>query len=316
MAPPFARILLAYDESAASRLALRYACALAESGATLAVTHALAESNFIASAEKAGCFPAVDPKHMIDAVDESGDAVLKTAVDACGALGIAARKIFAHGAPADAVVTAGRQMDADLIVVGTRARTGIARAVQGSVAESILRASDVPVLVINRHVKTPRSPIFGRALVAIDESDASTAALAIAARIATCFGTRLTLCNVDDSSSSEFEDDDAGPCELDMNAAVTLLLERAEVVKDVAAFLDDEIIVDGGPADAIEHAAMQRNCDIIVVGSHGRRGWQRLWDGSVAESVVRSSALPVLVAPLRHDVRRIEAPGARHRQMV
>jgi nucleotide-binding universal stress UspA family protein len=315
MAPAFARILLAYDESAGSRLALRYACGLAESGATLAITHALAESNFIASAAKAGCFPAVDPRQMIEAVDESGDAILKNAVDACAALGIAARKLFAHGDPVDAVVAAGRQMDADIIVVGTHARTGIARAVQGSVAESILRASDVPVLVINRHVKAPRRPVCGRALVAIDESDASTAALAIAARLATCFGTRLTLCNVDDPSSSEFGDDE-GPLELDMNAAVALLLERASVVKDIAAFLDDEIIVNGGPADAIEHAAMQRNCDIIVVGSHRRRGWQRLWDGSVAESVVRSSALPVLVAPLQHDIRRIEAPGARHRQMV
>jgi len=137
MTPAFSRILLAYDESEASRMALRYTCGLAESGAALAVTHAMRESNFIASAATAGGFPPIDPKSTIDAVDESGDFVLKAAVHACGALGIAAEKVFAHGPPVDAVIGAERQMHADLIVVGTHARKGIARAVHGSVAESI-----------------------------------------------------------------------------------------------------------------------------------------------------------------------------------
>jgi nucleotide-binding universal stress UspA family protein len=297
MAPAFSRILLAYDESEASRMALRYACGLAESGAALAVTHPMRESNFIASAATAGGFPPIDPKPMIDAVDESGDFFLKAAVHACGALGIAAEKVFAHGPPVDAVGGAGRQVHADLIVVGTHARKGIARAVHGSVAESILRTSEVPVLVITRHMKAPRNkPVFRRALVAIDESDPSTAALLIAARLATGAGTRLTLCNVDDSA--DFGDDDAQSLEPDVSAAVAFFFERATAVKDIAPFLDDEIVVEGEPANAIEHAAMQRNCDVIIVGSHGRRGLQRLWDGSVAETVARSSAVPVLVVPV------------------
>jgi nucleotide-binding universal stress UspA family protein len=298
MAPAFLRILLAYDESAGSQIALRYACGLAEPGTTLSVTHAIAQSNFIASAAKAGAFPPIDPKPMIDAVDEYGDDVLKVAVDACAALGVAAGKVLAHGSPVDAVVAAGRQVQADLIVVGTHARKGIARAVRGSVAESVVRASSVPVLVVTRHVKAPRSkPVFARALVAIDESDPSTAALAIAARLATGFGTRLTLCNVQDSSSAEFGGDESA-IERDVSAAVAFFLQRATAAKDIAPFLDDEIVAEGEPADAIEHAAMQRNCDVIVLGSHRRRGLQRLLDGSVAESVARSSALPVLVVPV------------------
>jgi nucleotide-binding universal stress UspA family protein len=315
MVSAFSRILLAYDESVGSGMALRYACGLAEPDATLAVTHALRESNFIASAATAGGFPPIDPKPMIDAVDESSDSVLKAAVEACAALGIAAEKVFAHGPPADAVVAAGRHVHADIIVVGTHARKGIARALHGSVAESIVRASDVPVLVVTPHVKTPRSqPIFRRALVAIDESHPSTAALSIAARLSTRFGTRLTLCNVDDSNSGKFGGDAAEAIGSDVPAAVAFLLERAAAAKDIAPFLDDEVIVEGEPADAIEHAAMQRNCDVIIVGSHARRGLQRLWDGSVAESVARSSALPVLVVPLQHDASPIDAYAARHHE--
>ncbi len=296
-------------------MALRYACGLAEPGATLAVTHAIRESNFIASAATAGAFPPIDPQPMIDAVDESGDAVLKAAVEASAALGIAAEKVFAHGPPAVAVVAAAQQMHADIIVVGTHARKGIARALHGSVAESIVRASDVPVLVVSPHVKAPRSqPIFRRALVAIDESHPSTVALSAAARLSTRFGTRLTLCNVDDSSRGAFGGNAAEAIDSDVPAAVAFLLERATAAKDIAPFLDDEVIVEGEPADAIEHAAMQRNCDVIIVGSHARRGLQRLWEGSVAETVARSSALPVLVVPLQYDASRIDASDARPRE--
>jgi len=293
-------------------MALRYACGLAESGARLAVTHAIKESNFIASAATVGGFPAIDPKPMIDAVDESTDSVLKGAVEACAALGIAAEKVFAHGAPVDAVVAVGRQVHADIIVVGTHARKGIARALHGSVAENIVRASDVPVLVVTPHVKAPHSqPVFRRALVAVDESDPSTAALSIAARLSTGFGTRLTLCNVEDPFSETFGGDDAAEIDSDVPTAVAFLLERAAAAKDIAPFLDDEIIIEGEPAEAIEHAAMQRNCDVIVVGSHVRRGLQRLWDGSVAETVARSSALPVLVVPRQHDAKRSSVHDAR-----
>jgi nucleotide-binding universal stress UspA family protein len=316
MESAFSRILLAYDDSAASHMALRYACGLAESGATLAITHASGESNFIASAATAGAFPPIDPKPMIDAVNaSSGDSVLEAAVGACEALGIAADKVFAHGAPVDAVVAAGQQVHADMIVVGTHARKGLARVVHGSVAESILRASDIPVLIITGHVKAPQGkPTFRRALVAIDESDPSTAALSIAARLATGFGTRLTLCNVEDPSRTGQNGSAADTAEPSMSESVAFFLERAAAAKDIAAFLDDEIVIEGEPASAIEHAAMQRNCDVIIVGSHARRGLERLWDGSVAETVARSSTLPVLVVPLRHNAARVEAHTARHHE--
>jgi nucleotide-binding universal stress UspA family protein len=315
MAPAFSRILLACDNSAGSRMALRYACQLAESEAALAVTHAVRESNFIASAAAAGAFPPIDPKPMMDAVDESGDSVLKAAVDACAALGVAAKKVFAHGAPSDAVVAVARQIDAELIVVGTHGRKGIGRAFHGSVAEGIVRASDIPVLVITQHTKAPRSEaLFRRALVAIDESDPSTAALATAGKLAIGCGTRLILCNVVDSSDADFGPDDEDTIDRDVPGAVAFLLERAAAVKEIAPFLDDEIVIEGEPADAIEHAAMQRNCDIIIVGSHGRRGLRRLWDGSVAETVARSSALPVLVVPRQPGAAGADGRNARRHE--
>jgi nucleotide-binding universal stress UspA family protein len=52
----------------------------------------------------------------------------------------------------------------------------------------------------------------------------------------------------------------------------------------------------GDPASAIHQAAVDVDADLIVVGTHGRRGMDKLLLGSVAQELVRSAHLPVLVA--------------------
>jgi nucleotide-binding universal stress UspA family protein len=49
------------------------------------------------------------------------------------------------------------------------------------------------------------------------------------------------------------------------------------------------------PDDGIVGAARKRNCDLIVMGSHGRQGLARLAFGSVAANVIARSSIPVLV---------------------
>jgi nucleotide-binding universal stress UspA family protein len=292
------RVLLAYDDSAGSRIALQYACALAGNGAALAVAHACKENNFVASAAIAGSLPAVDPTAMIAAVDEQSDVVLKAAVAACAAQGIRAEKIFVHDSPADGMIAVARKTHAELIVVGTHGRKGVARNVQGSVSERILRASDVPVLIVTRHAKPPqRERTFSRALVAVDDSESSKTALTFAARLAGQLGTRLTLCSVVDLNALERTSDGTYSFEPGMHAAAINLSQRAKATVGIAPFLDDEVVVKGEPATAIEHTAMQRNCDLIVVGSHHRHGLRRALEGSVAETLARDSAIPVVVVP-------------------
>lgn len=50
----------------------------------------------------------------------------------------------------------------------------------------------------------------------------------------------------------------------------------------------------GDPRDVIERAAEQIGADLIVIGTHGRRGVKRLLLGSVAEAIVRTASCPVL----------------------
>lgn len=52
-------------------------------------------------------------------------------------------------------------------------------------------------------------------------------------------------------------------------------------------------------SERIRISANEFNADLLVLGTHGRRGFKRLFLGSVAERVVRSASLPVLLVPSR-----------------
>ncbi|CQH58988.1 UspA domain protein [Halobacterium hubeiense] len=74
--------------------------------------------------------------------------------------------------------------------------------------------------------------------------------------------------------------------------------EGAAALDDVEALADDRgvpverALVDGNPSREIVRYA--EDCDLVVMGTHGRGGIDRLLLGSVAEKVVRSSSVPVL----------------------
>jgi nucleotide-binding universal stress UspA family protein len=53
-------------------------------------------------------------------------------------------------------------------------------------------------------------------------------------------------------------------------------------------------MAEGDPAGAILRAARENQCDLIVMGTHGRAGLNRFLRGSVAEEVVRKAPCPVM----------------------
>lgn len=75
--------------------------------------------------------------------------------------------------------------------------------------------------------------------------------------------------------------------------------EGARAMEEVTRLLPDDVPVDrttreGSPAHEIVDVAEEADCDVIVMGTHGRGGLNRLLLGSVAEHVVRRSSVPVV----------------------
>ena len=72
--------------------------------------------------------------------------------------GLRVRTRTAFGLPADEILAAAKATGADLIAMAIRGRSGLGRALFGSVAESVLRASPVPVLLIRTLPKSEEPP--------------------------------------------------------------------------------------------------------------------------------------------------------------
>ncbi|EDT02812.1 universal stress protein [Burkholderia ambifaria] len=144
----YQRILAALDGSRSARLALAEAISLARhSGglviATCVISDALrpadVDNGDIDQRDPAG----LDAKNAATAVSDAEAAFRRS-----GVRGIA-RTIDACGADiSDVLARAAAECDADLIVMGTHGRRGLRRALLGSVAESLVRIADRPVLVV------------------------------------------------------------------------------------------------------------------------------------------------------------------------
>ena len=79
--------------------------------------------------------------------------------------------------------------------------------------------------------------------------------------------------------------------------------ENAKAENESKSFITDEIIVTGGtPEEIILEQAAERDCDLIVMGSHGQGALADAVIGSTARRVIRRSKKPVFVVPLSKEV--------------
>ncbi len=76
-----------------------------------------------------------------------------------------------------------------------------------------------------------------------------------------------------------------------------ILADAEKIVRDQGVALESEMIetIGGRAADAIINQAIESKADLIVMGTHGRRGIKRLALGSDAEMVLRHAPVPVLM---------------------
>ena len=300
--PPFPRLLVPYDGSEPARAALTAAIGLAKRGAAVTIVTIVDETPVIA--QTATTMIAYDPTPLMDALDAQGTALLNDAAAQCLAAGVTPTLTTVHDRPVAGILSTTDADPFDLIIMGTHARTGVARTFLGSTTEGVLRSSRLPVLTIRSVDRAVAEP-FATALVAIDDSEPADAAAALAALLARTSGTRVLACHAIDSDRV-----------LDNAAAVAYGFAPAKLVEDMrreaiatvegaltrAALAEDTpiVIVDGDPARAVIAAAEDRHATVIVAGTHGRRGLRRFVLGSVAENIVRASDIPVLVVPAKH----------------
>ena len=130
--------LVAVDFEAASRRAIDLAKEFGKAlGAELVLMHAYEMPVYAYPGLDAAILPSYSTELLSaarDALAELGREVLVT------------RQVLREGDPADEICRAAHDVEASLIVMGTHGRRGVAHALLGSVAERVVRTSDIPVL--------------------------------------------------------------------------------------------------------------------------------------------------------------------------
>jgi nucleotide-binding universal stress UspA family protein len=156
--------------------------------------------------------------------------------------------------------------NADLVIIGTRGRTGLAKMLLGSVAEDIFRSATIPVLTVGPH-SDPAKADTREILFATDLASEASSAAAYAVSLAQEFQARLTLLHVvPKPKPGDFVS------WFDVQESSKQLLRKL-VPAEVEAWCKPEFFVArGDPAERILDLANLREVDLIVLGAQAERG--------------------------------------------
>ncbi len=138
-------------------------------------------------------------------------------------------------------------------------------------------------------------PLFQKILIATDGSEKNQAAVLEALRIGRASGAVVYAVYVEDLSVFE----SASPDLVIGDSWAVVEREVAEALNRVRAMAEgvtlETVTLQGKPAIEIVRFAVEKHIDLIVIGTQGKRGLERLLLGSVAESVIRTAPCRVLV---------------------
>jgi nucleotide-binding universal stress UspA family protein len=225
---------------------------------------------------------------------------LTTVARQFGRAGVAVRTQVGGGDPAEQIIQAAGA--ADLIALSTHGRSGIGRWAFGTVADKVVRGAPVPVLTI----RADQTDIVATGhprhiLVPLDGSALAERALPLATELARQAGATLQLVrgvawpsDRVPAAASLHPNSGADRIEHDQVFARAYLAEVGERLIRQGLAVTTHLQV-APAAEAILARAAEAAADLIVMSTHGRGGLGRWAVGSVADRVLQSACMPVLL---------------------
>lgn len=197
------------------------------------------------------------------------------------------------GGPADGIPERVGE-DVDLVVLGATGRNPVAEFLLGSTAEDVVRTIDRPVLVVPSGAQTDS---YDRIVAPVDFSECSRRSLELAASVARNEGAALRIVHSHIPPTSDAS-----------SISPTVTPERIDDIEsqresEFEEFVDTFDLGDlpvqteltvGTPHSAIVDAVDEHGADLIVMGTHGRRGFERFFLGSTAVKILRRMPCSVM----------------------
>ena len=282
-------ILVATDLSDLDRLvpfALQFAH---ESDARIILLHVLAPGSGIA-ADATG-MPYYDPAGAIDfaiKTIEPWRAIARAQEIACDA-------VVREGHPAQQIIAAARQFNAQRLILGTRSRSKVSKLLLGSVAEQVLRSVNLPVMTVGpeAHLEVASNTRQRVVLHATTLRETSSPSAALACRIATAQKASLALLHVlpplDEMLREHL------PTGLDSTAMQELRILAAEIgANDSCCARVESLVAHGHPAIEILATAAELGANLIVLGATQRSVFHNLTHDRTIYRVLAHARCPVL----------------------
>jgi nucleotide-binding universal stress UspA family protein len=293
---PMKNMLAATDFSGPSRQAADRAARLAcTTGARLQLLHVLNGGALAQLQQWLGLGSAIEQT----LVEQTRQALDVMAHELGAARRVGVEPVLVHGAVLEALMRQAEEMPADLVVLGALGADFMRRFVLGSTAERLLRKSRIPVLVVKQRAHEP----YRRVLVSLDFSAWSAPLLDLARAVAP--GAHLVLL-------SAYEVPFEGKLRFASVAEATIEKLRVQVQQAATDQLHalaaraglkaaewTPCIPCADASMAIVEQEQELECDLIVIGKHGRNMAEEFLLGSVTKHVLTESAGDVLVSTSR-----------------
>lgn len=289
------RLLAATDLSAPSRHAVDRGFRIAATtGASFSVMHAIELDAIDALREWIGD-GSVEVKRQLE--NQARESITQLLNDAAHNQGVTASAVIVSGAAVSAIANNADATDADLLILGVRGEDYLRHLILGSTASRLLRKT------IRHHVLVVKQPPYAsyrRLLIPVDFSPVSAKSIKLGRLLAPAadivllhafevpFEGKLSYAGVDDDVIGRYR----VAARNDAMQRVRHLAETAGL--DVGDYTP--VVVHG---DASQQAVIQEqelDCDLIVMGKHGKNVTEELLLGSVTQRVLEESQCDVLVA--------------------
>ena len=268
------QVMVPLDGSPASEEAIALAGAIARrTGARLVLAHVREES------DTAVALPGDYPAPLL------GDAIRTD--------GLRAEAEVLRGPVSDTLLASARDRRTDLIVMTSRGRGGMQRALCGSVADSVIRRAEIPVLLVKR---PPQEPPFRRILLPLDGTTTAEGIIPFAMGVTGVAHVHYLLLRVHPALTPDGRIESGPVLGQRTDAAVdTYLSTLAGRVGAAGVAVSWRAVVHASNADTIIRVATEENADLIAMTTRGAGGADRVIFGSVADAVVRNASSNVLV---------------------
>ena len=218
------------------------------------------------------------------------------------------KSVILSGTPAEVIINYAEANDIGLIIMAAHGRSGIGRWTVGGVADKVLRGSHIPVALIRAGGPRPvtrKKGLLTKALLPLDGSKVGEAALPYVEELAMRLKTEVTLLQIVQPKyvAVGAEPWDYSPYRAEwvtaMEQSARAYLAGIEQRLKAKGIVVSSKIESGGAAERIIEVAEQIDADVIAMSTHGRSGLARWALGSIADKLIHSGNIPLILVRAR-----------------